>query len=610
MGLPWLDQPVMLHSSREDHCKYNAEQCAYRDGFWRYWYQADHRYALTVVYFMIAFIAFFAIGNIFSSLPKNRYSSSNIWRRIVACCRYLTYRSFHVRIFDWWSPSLAYILVGLAGTVFFFALCLGPRPYYWPNTDEVSYGSSPPLATRAGWMAIALLPFILALSAKANFITAVTGVSHEKLQVFHRWTSYAMFVLALIHTFPFIVYHIDKGDMVEEYNSSIVYWTGIAAIIPQAYLTVMSFGPIRNRFYEFFKSTHLLAATFFVVFFFLHCDFRLTAWDYFIAAGSLYFASLLFSQLRTYFGYGFGHKAYLTKLPSGMVQVTIPIHPSTVVKTAVPIGFTWTPGQHVFLRFLTLGLHSLTSHPFTICSLPPLSQKDYPELRFLIAPAGGFTSRLSRLAEKQPNMSVRVLLDGPYGGLNVRTLATFDKALLIAGGSGAGFTLPLLEDTLRKARTGSDEVRSTHVHVIVATRSREVLDWYSEEVRSILDMYPEARLSVSMHVTGAVAATEETSHTLPVPESEFERDHHHEGEKADAHLSVNSSKALSRQKGRPDLRTIIDASSREEGKSVAIAVCGPAEMLYDVRNAAANAQSAAMRPGGAREVYLHSEHFA
>lgn len=34
----------------------------------------------------------------------------------------------------------------------------------------------------------------------------------------------------------------------------------------------------RNRYYEFFKATHILAAVVFVVFFFFHCDFRLTSW--------------------------------------------------------------------------------------------------------------------------------------------------------------------------------------------------------------------------------------------------------------------------------------------------------------------------------------------
>lgn len=122
-------------------------------------------------------------------------------------------------------------------------MTLIPQPYYWPT--DADYGSSPPLATRAGWMALGLLPFVLALSAKANMISALTGIPHEKLQVFHHWTSYAMFVLALIHTFPFIVYHAREGDMVKEWKTDVVYWTGIGAIVPQAYLTIMSLPFIR-----------------------------------------------------------------------------------------------------------------------------------------------------------------------------------------------------------------------------------------------------------------------------------------------------------------------------------------------------------------------------
>lgn len=54
-----------------------------------------------------------------------------------------------------------------------------------------------------------------------------------------------MFVLALVHTFPFIVFNIWKGQMVEKWNTSVVYWTGVAALIPQAYLTFMSLPSIR-----------------------------------------------------------------------------------------------------------------------------------------------------------------------------------------------------------------------------------------------------------------------------------------------------------------------------------------------------------------------------
>lgn len=52
-----------------------------------------------------------------------------------------------------------------------------------------------------------------AFAAKWNFITLVTGVSHERLQVYHRWLAYACFVLALVHTFPFVVFRRWKGQV-------------------------------------------------------------------------------------------------------------------------------------------------------------------------------------------------------------------------------------------------------------------------------------------------------------------------------------------------------------------------------------------------------------
>jgi ferric-chelate reductase len=54
-----------------------------------------------------------------------------------------------------------------------------------------------------------------------------------------------MFVLALIHTFPFIVSHIWKGDMMMQWEISVVYWTGTVALIAQAYLNIMSIGVVR-----------------------------------------------------------------------------------------------------------------------------------------------------------------------------------------------------------------------------------------------------------------------------------------------------------------------------------------------------------------------------
>lgn len=59
-----------------------------------------------------------------------------------------------------------------------------------------------------------------------------------------------MFVLALIHTFPFIVYHIWLGDIVSEWNNGGVWVTGVVALLAQAWLTFFSirwlrYGPLQ-----------------------------------------------------------------------------------------------------------------------------------------------------------------------------------------------------------------------------------------------------------------------------------------------------------------------------------------------------------------------------
>ncbi|KAL1626908.1 hypothetical protein SLS54_002446 [Diplodia seriata] len=631
-GIPWLDTPVMLHSSREDSCEMTPDQCAYRNGFWRYWYKADYRFARTTVYFALAMIGLFTAGNIVSRITPRSVQRKRFWRQTQASLRCVGYRAYRIRVFDWYSPSLACLLVGLAGAVFFFAMTLGPKPYYWPNTQDgsVSYGSSPPIATRTGWMAVGLLPFVVVLAAKANWVTALTGVSHEKLQVFHRWSSYAMFILALIHTFPFIVYHIWIGDMEKKWKTDMVYWTGVVALIFQTYLTVMSFGPIR---------------------------------DYFIATGTLYLSSLLFSHLRTFLAYGPHHTAHLTPLPNAHLAITIRLHPSVVAAQAVPIDLVWRPGQHIFLRFFSSRIswwrYGVSAHPFTICSLPPLletgddglsshgyekTEQQIPELRFVVKPhaRGGLTRALHDLALEGAGAGgaeVGVALDGPYGGVGVGAaasssssssrLAAFDNVLVVVGGSGAGFSLPVVEDVLRSSSTttsssygevvgekkggmaAANMSGKRAVGVVLATRHGSTGAWYAEEVRTLLRRYgyggddddDAVEVAVAVHVTGDDDAAGE--------EAEVESARMAGEDKKVRMGGGGEDGVVAWRQGRPQLQKVVEEyAASAEGKTLAVAVCGPAGMLYDVRNAVAGVQKGVLSGKGAREVYLHSEHFS
>ena len=110
----------------------------------------------------------------------------------------------------------------------------------------------PPLYTLAAKSALTACVVNSILATKANLIASLVGTSHENLILWHIWVAWAMFVLALIHTFPFIVYHIWKGDIVSEWNSGGLWVTGVIALLAQAWLTFMSIRWLR------YAPTHIL----------------------------------------------------------------------------------------------------------------------------------------------------------------------------------------------------------------------------------------------------------------------------------------------------------------------------------------------------------------
>ena len=193
----------------------------------------------------MAAIVLFGLGHLFNVLASRSIRTTKAFRLSSASVRFLSYRAFRIPALNWTTAPLGILALGAVGTIYFFCMTLGPKPYYWPTTATLKFGNAPPIANRSGWLSLACFPFIFATAGKSNLITAVTGVSHEKLQVFHRWISYACFVTALIHTFPFIIYNIQQGQMESKWNTSVVYWTGVVAIIAQAWLTFASLAPIR-----------------------------------------------------------------------------------------------------------------------------------------------------------------------------------------------------------------------------------------------------------------------------------------------------------------------------------------------------------------------------
>ncbi|OAA64320.1 Flavoprotein transmembrane component [Niveomyces insectorum RCEF 264] len=462
-----------------------------------------------MVYFFVAMIAVFILAHALTVLLPQRARRSGSWLKLAALVRTLSYRDVRLGRLRWNSPSLGVLLVGAAGLTFSLAIVLGPKPYYWPNTATVKFGDSPPLANRSGYLSLACLPFIFLFGAKANLVTTVTGIAPEKLIIFHLFSAWGMFLLALLHTFPFIVYHRSAGDLMAKWSASAQWLTGVIAICAEAWLTFMSLPFVRHRYYEFFKAMHFLAAAVFVGFLFIHCDFTLTSWDYFVVAGCLYFASLFFAVGRTY-------------LAHGLLRATIVLEAEHTMRISIPATFTWRPGQHLYLRFPTLGLHALTAHPFTICSIPSSRSgggaskaPTTEELVFHVKPRGGMTGRLAARARKQPaGVTLPVFIEGPYGGMPQRWDEGFDKTLVVAGGAGAGFSLGLIEDWIARYHHNQENQAGSGRELIAVISSRDpgMRRWLVGALHQIIEKYTATSSATS---GGAVATNGST--TTPSP---------------------------------------------------------------------------------------------
>nr|VWP00772.1 AAA domain-containing protein [Ganoderma boninense] len=640
MPLVWLSHPVLWHGSRVPSWNFTLMtpdeiwlvQARWHSKF----YRADWDYGRTTVYLFCAAIFVFGAVNLLFQLRQraigNAVRKVPLYNKVVAVSRSIGARQFHVPMFDYYSPPLTAILL-VAGMVVFFIGAWATNKYAsmageheltedtsvdvcCPSVHLAEPGDGIQLADRDAirvdidWDHA--LPVVRVLSScivvcwgltgahrgtirfsvlgtKVNFISMVTGVSHEKLQVYHRWTAWIMYVTSLVHTFPFIAKPIHEHNMVYYWDTTVWYWTGVAALVPQTWMVFMSWGPIRNRYYETFKKLHFIASAIFVPALFIHCDFELTSWDYFWVTAALYGASWLARTGRTLYN-GLSSIATFEMLPENMVKVVIP------TKVA------WKPGQHFFIRLLGLGIHAASSHPFTVASLPDVvggSKENAGKggggervMEVYARVHGGITARLAAVAQSGALKTSRVLLDGPYGGFE-GNLKAYDRILLLGGGSGVSFVVPLLLDLVRSFK--AEETKCRKVSLVWAVRTNDGLSWFDEAISSAIKARPEElSIDVSYYVTNASTAVADEDGSASVQSGKSKLEH----------------PGVSRNSGRPKLQSIVKDFCAGEG-TVVIAACGPDSFNLDISNAVAECELDILRGTSAcSEIYLHRETYS
>jgi NAD(P)H-flavin reductase len=286
----------------------------------------------------------------------------------------------------------------------------------------------------------------------------------------------------------------------------------------------------------------------------------------------------------------------------------------------------------------------MSSHPFTICSLPPPANQAHvkSELVFYIRHQKGLTEKLYNHALNNPGASVPVLIDGPYGGINMPQFAHADRVMIIAGGSGAGWVLPFVElfkrrEVLLASReeqefsqqepsekvdpeastdsAGSEtpsKLKAPSLRVILATRDTSSRMWFQKAIAETLSkssalIEPTTATDVQVYVTGKADQEADLVPSHPPPTQGKTK----ASGIADMETSPVQTEPL--HHGRPDLPSMIheEASvAAEAGERLSVFVCGPDTMLQDVRNAVAKENLRIVNGKSSGEVYLHTEHFS
>ena len=162
----------------------------------------------------------------------------------------------------------------------------------------------------------------------------------------------------------------------------------------------------------------------------------------------------------------FNHSYFGLKKGSGTMDASVELLSPRfmLLRLRRPPHFHWSPGQTAYLIMPGVSTIPFEAHPFTIASVDtvhgatqgdvtPITEKGvlgesepyWKELVFFINAQGGFTKRLRDVAEKSGKL--KVFVDGPYG--KSPDLTDYDTSVLIAGGSGVSFTLPLLLDGIK-----------------------------------------------------------------------------------------------------------------------------------------------------------------
>ncbi|KAI9460820.1 ferric reductase like transmembrane component-domain-containing protein [Boletus coccyginus] len=340
---------------------------------------------------------------------------------------------------------------------------------------------------RAGWVVASQIPFVYALATKNSIIGLLVGVGYEKLNYLHRHIGRLMVIGANVHAIGFIYRWSIAGNISQKIAQPYVLW-GVVTLVCFDLLGFFSIRCVRTKYYNLFFGTHVVGL---IVALIAACYHQQACVPFVIAGTVCYGLDHVTRAIKTRFT-----TATLRTIPEmGITRVDIP-----------SLNTGWCAGQHVRLRVLStaMGLWGMTEvHPFTISSATHTEEG----LVLMCKTTGNWTRKLYEMAQatasgkqgEEPGRTVKVMIEGPYGGFGYTTIGNYSGAMFVVGGSGVTLALSAVQELV----LAGDRSRTRVIELIWSVTDPAALEHFIPLFVELVSQSSPARLRVSVFYTRA-----------------------------------------------------------------------------------------------------------
>jgi len=422
---------------------------------------------------------------------------------------------------------------------------------------------------------------MLSMKSQYSPLAFVFRSSHEQLNAWHRISGRIIHFLLLCHAGWYINYFVQAGVVKKRLTDPVVI-VGIIGLVLIDIVAATSLERMRRWSYRVFFILHLIIGLWLLPLIFFHAKpLRI----YVIEALVLFLFDLTCRNLDTVTGF-----ATITAVPhTKLVKLKIPIPESKIRR------FQSKPGQHVYLSIPPESRPLLSSAPwihdflYNPFSVAKASGTDITlVLRALHGPTTKALSTLAQLSKAKPPIKIQ----GPLGCSQrfPNLAAEYDRVLLVAGGIGSTFILPIylhVQEQLAAEGKSSDRAK-----LIWSMRSAAEAIWAVDS---------EKKNTVVEDKNAKVFLTRSNSD---------DQQHGDEPIPADGSVELDELQWTEEPvkatggRERPDLRKIVDGTFRHGNEErVAVLVCGPKQMARELREQVGRW----VKKG--RDVYFHDESF-